>query len=133
MKLYEFFNVPVDKRQDKFPNYPGQSLEDKEKMSDELFWFIIDHDSLHKEFVLPFVKDMKDQVTNPNFDKGRFTKGWMPMVRKGCSLFYKKKKLKDDPKDLFDDKVKEEICRKLCDKFVQEIKDGDFFIGDHKK
>lgn len=134
MKLYEFFNVPADKKsKHEFPNYAGQSQEEKEKVADDVFWYIIDQDDLHKEFVLPFVRDMKAQVTSPNFNRDRFTKKWMPMVSKGCKSYYKKEKLQDDPKDIFSDDMKQELCKKLCDKFIQEIQDDDYQIGDYSK
>ena len=133
MKLYEFFNVPVDNKAKKFPNYPGEDQEEKEKMADEVFWYIIDNDALHKEYSLPFLRDVKSQVNSPNFNKTRFAKQWVPMVKKGCHLFYKHKKLKGDPKDIFDTEMIEDLCKRLGDKFFQEIQKTEYHIGDHKK
>jgi hypothetical protein len=134
MKLYEFFNVPVDKKEKAFPDYANsKSDEEKTKIADQLFWYIIDNDDLHKEFVLPFIKDMKAQITSPGFNRDRFTKKWLPMINKGAKLFYKHEKLKDDPKDLFTDNLKDELCKQLCDKFIDEVKEDHYHIGDHAK
>lgn len=134
MKLYEFFNVPVDKKEKDFPDYnKSKSDEEKSKMADEVFWYIIDNDKLHKEYVLPFLYEIKALVNSPNFNRDRFTKKWMPMVEKGCRMFYKHHKLSDNPEDIFDDDLKQETCQKLCDKFLEEIKEDHYQIGDHKK
>ena len=133
MKLNEFFNVPVDKKQKYDPHHAGISAEEKQKMADEVFWFIVDHDDLHKEYVMPFVQDMKAQVTSPNFNRDRFTKMWAPMVAKGCQLFHKKHKLKKDPKDLFDKEMKDGLYKALTDRFIKDIQDDEYHVGDHKK
>ena len=133
MKLYEFFNIPVNKKEKENPSVIGISQEEKQKMADELFWFILDNDRLHKEYVLPFVNSMKDQITSPTFNKDRFTKMWMPMVNKGCKEFYSKHKLKKDPKELFDDSTKTVICKSLSDKFIEEFKDDAYSVRAHKK
>jgi hypothetical protein len=134
MKLYEFFNVPVDKKEKQFPDYgKSKTEEEKAKMADELFWYIIDNDTLHKEHVLPFVKELKTQITSPDFNRNRFTKSWMPMVNKGCRLFYKHHKLKENPAKLFDEDFKDELCKRLCDKFVKDVQEDHYHVGDHKK
>ena len=132
MKLYEFFNVPVDKKQKYDPHHADISVEEKQKMADEVFWFILDHDELHKEFVLPFIQELKNQITSPNFNKDRFTKMWMPMVSKGCKLFHKKHKLKKNPTDLFDEEMRKGLCKSVGDKFIKEIEDDIYSVKGHK-
>lgn len=132
MKLNEFFNVPIDPLKEPDPHHNHVSADEKERMANEVFWFILDNDSLHKEFVLPFVKDLKHLISSPNYDKERFTKYWSPMVSKGCNLFYKKEKLKKDPKNLFDQEFKDGICEKLTEKFIEEIRNDYYQVGDHK-
>jgi hypothetical protein len=129
MKLFEFFNVPVDNK-DK-PMKIGKSKDDKLKLADEIFWFIIDNDALHKEFVLPFAAELKDKISSPEFNKERFHKMWGPMVAKGCKLYHKKEKLKDSPDSLFDDEFKKDICQKVSDKFQDEFKNKYYQVGDH--
>lgn len=134
MKLYEFFNVPVDKKEKEFPDFgKTKSTEEKAKLADEVFWYIIDNDDLHKEFVMPFAKEIKNQVTSPNFNHNRFTKHWMPMVEKGCRLFHKRQKLKDNPNKLFDEELKDELCKRLSEKYVEDVRDDHYHVGDHKK
>jgi hypothetical protein len=133
MKLYEFFNVPFDRKEKDTSTFLKKSDEDKDKMSDDVFWFIVDHDNLHKEYVLPFVRDMKSQINSPDFNRGKFTKKWLPMVKKGCQLFYKHKKLKDDPKDLFSNELQDDLCKRLCDKFIEDVKEDSYNVGIHKR
>ena len=132
MKLYEFFNVPQDKKEKESPLGSKKTDDEDQKLAQNVFWYIIDHDDLHKEFVLPFVKNMKQQINSPDFNRDRFTKSWMPMVNKGCHLYYKHKKLKDDPKELFPKEMREGLCKDLCEKFIEEINDKAYHIGDHK-
>jgi hypothetical protein len=131
MKLYEFFNVSDDSRKKPDPHFDHISAEEKQKMADEVFWFILDHDALHKEYVLPVVGELKSQIEDPKFDREKFNKQWSPMVSKGCSLFYKKEKLSKDPKNLFDDELKDELCKRLTDKFAEEVKDDVYQVGGH--
>ena len=134
MKLYEFFNVPVDKKEKQFPDFgKPKTQEEKAKLADELFWYIVDHDDLHKEFVMPFAREIKGQITASNFNRDRWTKYWMPMVNKGCKLFYKRQKLKDNPDKLFDDELKDELCKRLGEKFIDDVKDDQYYVGAHKK
>jgi hypothetical protein len=98
-----------------------------------VFWFIIDHDDLHKEFVLPFARDLEKQLGSPNFNRERFTKQWIPMVNKGCQLYYKKNKLKDDPAEIFNKELRKGICEKLSEKFMDEISNNSYRIGKHTK
>lgn len=132
MKLYEFFNVPVDPLKKPDPHFDHISAEEKQKMADNVFWFILDNDSLHKEYVLPYISDLKNQLTSPDFNREKFSKYWAPMVNKGCNLFHRKEKLTKNPDKLFDDNLKRDICKKLTDKFIDEVKNDMYFIGDHK-
>jgi hypothetical protein len=130
MKLFEFFNVPIDK--DSKPKKIGTSDIDKQKLSDEVFWFILDNDALHKEFVLPFVSQLKDTITSADFNKERFSKMWAPMVAKGCNLYHKKEKLKDNPKSLFDQELKDGLCQQISDKFIEEFQENIYQVGEYK-
>ena len=131
MKLYEFFNVPVDPQKKPDPHFNHISAEEKQKMADDVFWFILDNDALHKEYIMPVISDLKSQITDPEFNKEKFNKKWAPMVSKGCGLFYKKEKLSKDPKDLFDNNLKDELCKRLTDKLMDEVKDDAYQVGDH--
>ena len=57
----------------------------------------------------------------------------MPAVNKGCRLFYKHHKLTDNPAKLFDEDFKNEVCERLCDKFIEDIKEDQYQVGDHTK
>lgn len=132
MKLYEFFNIPIDPLKKPDPHFDHISAEEKEKLANEVFWFILDNDSLHKEYVLPEIQELKKVIDSPNFNRDKFSKKWEPMVAKGCNQYYKKEKLKKSPNDLFDSELKTDLCKKLTDRFIDDIKDDAYNIGEHK-
>lgn len=133
MKLYEFFNVPVDKTGKESKPFKKQHQEDKQKAADDAFWYILDHDQLHKEFVLPYVKEIKTLVSDPNFNKDRFTKSWIPMINKGCSLYHKKSKMTGDPKDLFDKQTREDLALRFAEQLIDDISNDEFHVGNHSR
>ena len=133
MKLYEFFSVPVDKTGKEFKTFKKQSQEEKQKTADEVFCYILDHDLLHKEFVLPFVSKIKNKISDPNIDRNRFAKSWLPMVNKGCTLYHKKMKLNSNPKELFDQKTREDLCKRLADQFIDDLTNDEYHVGDYSK
>lgn len=130
MKLLEFFNIPND-NPSKF-DVQGKSQEDKNKIQDDLYWFIIDNDDLHKQFVLPFVSDLKAHLSQPDFNVNRFKKNWVPMINKGCRMYYNDKKLKSNPDSLFTKELKKNLLDKITDKYIDDIKNNSYDIGEHK-
>lgn len=130
MKLLEFFNIPND-NPSKF-DAEGKSEEDKNKIQDEVYWYIIDNDDLHKQFVLPFVSDLKGHLASPDFNLDRFKKNWIPMVNKGCKMYYDKKKLKSNPDSVFTKELKKNLLDKITDKYIEDVKNDSYKIGDHK-
>jgi DNA-binding transcriptional regulator YhcF (GntR family) len=134
MKLYEFFNVPVEQHEKENKSFhKAKSQEEKQKMADEVFWFILDHDALHKEHVIPSVRELAGQTMNPDFNRSKFAKQWIPMVSKGCTMFHKKNKMTQDPRDVFDDEFKDSLCKRFAEKFIKEINDKEYYIGAHSK
>lgn len=130
MKLLEFFNVPNDNPSR--VDLQGNSQEDKAKMQDELYWYIIDNDDLHKQYVLPFVSDLKSHLSDPNFNIDRFKKEWIPMINKGCKMYYHDKKLKSNPETMFDKDFKKSLLDKIAEKYIEDVKNKAYHVGDHK-
>ena len=78
MKLLEFFGKNIDIHKN-----VANSRDDK-NIGDDLFWYIVDHDKLHKDFFHPVAKKIREAHKNNNKDKERNTMEFMPMVKKGC-------------------------------------------------
>jgi hypothetical protein len=123
MKLYEFFGLwhaksPMDVDNPMDKNHDGVvSNEEREGFKNDLFFYILDHDDIHKkhfhEIAEKLGKDTKEDV-------------WMPMVKRGCMEYYRAKQLRDDPKDLFSKEFTEELCQLLDDHFRKDITDGEY-------
>jgi len=123
MKLMEFFGKPmsVDKKKD-----PHQ---DDQNMADDLFWFIVDHDKLHKDYFHPLaVKIHKAEKAN-KLNKEEIVKDFLPMVKHGCMEFYKKHKMHGRPQDHFTKEVVEDLCEKLFDHYREDIVKGVYKLG----
>ena len=60
MNLFEFFgkidhNINQENIHD--PNKLGK--EEERQLSDQLFWYILDHDNFHKKFFMPAANEIK--------------------------------------------------------------------------
>lgn len=131
MKLYEFFGAPTNKEEsnDMRDKMSGKTQADDDKLADELYWFILDDDELHKEMFLPLAKEITEKQKEGNFDHGEYAKKWLPMVNKGCIKFYKKSELKEDPRDLFTKSMRKGLCQRLADQHHKDIEKGEYNLG----
>lgn len=128
MKLYEFFGtwqakspMDVDNPMDK--NHDGEvTREEKEAFKNDLFFYIIDNDDIHKE---NFFKIAETISTNKETSENV----WLPMVNKGCMEFYRERHLQDDPKDLFNKEFREGLCKMLDDHFRKDVIKGEYRKG----
>jgi len=119
MKLTEFFNQPIQisKR--------GQDTED-DKRADELFWYIIDHDKLHKDYfhsIARKVKKMKE------FTPEQVSEMYMPMVIKGCKEYYHEKELKGKLGKEFPQEMRDDMCHRLHDHYREDIEKDIYKLG----
>lgn len=117
MLLNEFFGKPIDvKKSD------NDSNRNKGNINDELFWFILDHDKLHKDYFYPLAKKIKQSLQSESLNKSTMVKEFMPMVKKGCMEYYHKNKLTGKPKFLFSKELRDEICERLYNHYIEDIK-----------
>lgn len=123
MKLMEFFGKSVDVTKKK-----GGEQDDQE-MRNELFWFILDHDLLHKEFFHPIAIKIKKAKSDGHIDKDEICNAFMPMVKRGCLEFYRHKNLKGKISKLFNKQVREDLCEKLFDHYREDILAGKYKLG----
>jgi hypothetical protein len=130
MKLYEFFSVASVKDHD--PNLDQNrksSKEEREKLANDVFWFILDHDDLHKQHFLPIAQEIYKESTKGNVDRKKYKECWMPMVEQGCMSFYKKQKMKGNPNKVFTEEFCEDICERLAEHHIEDIVKGSYKLG----
>lgn len=121
MKLVEFFSKPLE------VTSPKNSKEvDDQKMDDDLFWFIVDHDKIHKDYFFPIAKKlqhMKECGDDKVFEL------FMPMVIKGCKEYYTDKKLSGRLSKKFPLDMREGLCKRLYDHYNEDVKKGKYRLG----
>jgi hypothetical protein len=130
MKLYEFFSVPsLEKDEDgQLEKMTGSN---REKLSDELFWYILDNDKIHKEHFVPIAQKVgRELKAKKKIDRDAFRECWMPMVEAGCMEFHKEHKMQGRPSKLFDKEFCKGLCERLADKHLEDIRKGEYKLGD---
>jgi hypothetical protein len=124
MLLNEFFGKAVN---------PTKELEKdhKEKnIGDDLFWYIVDHDRLHTDYLLPLAKKMKQaHDKHDTLDKESTVREFMPMVKKGCQEYYHHAKLKGHPEKIFTKDLQKDMCEKLFDHFREDVIKDKYKLG----
>jgi hypothetical protein len=130
MKLYEFFGVHTyETNQESKDDLTGKTADQEEKLADEIYWFILDDDDLHKEYFIPLAKEINQKISSSNFDRKSYIKKWLPMVNKGCMKFYKKKEMTEDPNDTFTKEMRRGLCERLAEQFIDDIEKGEYKLG----
>ena len=121
MILKEFFSKPIDISANQ------KSREDTKNIKkDDLFWYILDHDKLHKDYFFPIAKKIK---TLKDCGPDEIIELYMPMVKKGCKEYYEHKKLSGKLGKLFPDDMREELCHQLHDHFFDDVQHDKYSIG----
>jgi hypothetical protein len=123
MLLNEFFGKAID-----ISKESSKNSDDKE-MHDDLFWYILDHDKLHKDYFLPLAKKMKQRSVKEELDKEQCVMEFLPMVQKGCMEYYQHKKMKGRPEKVFPKDLQKEICEKLFDHFREDVVKDKYKLG----
>ena len=121
MLLKEFFSKPIDIEQNQKNN-----KQEMQGLHDDLFWFILDHDKLHKDYFFPIAKKLKE---NGVCDTPKILELFMPMVVKGCREYYEDKKLKGKLGKVFSKELREELCKRLYDHFKEDVKKDKYKLG----
>lgn len=131
MKLYEFFSVPSNKDADANPRdaFSSQLHQDDEKLADEVYWYILDDDDFNKEYFLPLAHEIAKMQKSKQFDHGKFTKRWMPLVNKACVKYYHEHELSGDPKDVFSFEMRKGLSQRLADQHHKDIESGEYKLG----
>lgn len=120
MLLKEFFSKSLE-FQGQLKNSHNHDLD-----KDDLFWYIIDHDKLHKDYFFPIAKKIhKLKECGPTMVLELF----MPMVKKGCKEYYTYKEMKGKLGKSFPLTIREELCQKLYDHYKEDILKEKYKIG----
>lgn len=125
MLLNEFFGKAIDAGK----KTSSASTENDEKLNNELFWFILDHDRLHKDYFMPLAKKIKHQHEGKDFDKEALIKEFMPMVEKGCKEYYTKNKMSGRLGKVFPLELREEMCERLYDHYRDDVLQDKYKLG----
>jgi hypothetical protein len=130
MKLYEFFSkISLDNDQGKDRDPLSLNKQDEEDLQDEIYWCILDDNDLHKKYFLPIAKQLKQRYENHEDDSTKDWKEWIPMVNKGCAEYFKNNDLRGDPKDIFNNKVRRDICKRLEEHYRKAIMNDEYNLG----
>lgn len=87
---------------------------------DDVFWFILDHDRLHKDYFIPIAHKFK-QMGN-NVDKDAICKMLVPLVNKGCKEYYYQNEMSGYIGKVFPKDVRQALCEKLFNHYEDIIK-----------
>lgn len=87
------------------------------ELENNVFWFILDHDRLHKDYAIPVMRKIK---TLDKVDKSEMYNTLLPMVNKGCKEYYHQKNLQGRIGKLFTKKMREELCEKLFNHYIDD-------------
>jgi hypothetical protein len=123
MLLTEFFGKSID---------PIKSLNkgrDDQNISDELFWFILDHDKLHKDHFHSIAPHIKKHNESGKIDKEKIVAEFMPMVKKGCKEFYLSKKMQGKLGKIFSEELRKDMCERLYDHYKEDIVKEKYKLG----
>jgi len=123
MLLNEFFGKSMD-----IDKSISKNGEDKQ-LNNDLFWFIIDHNKLHKEFFHPIGAKINKHSNAKTIDKEAMVKEFLPMVTKGCKEFYHHSKMPGRFEDNFDKEFVKEMCERLYDHYKDDIVKGQYKLG----
>lgn len=113
MLLQEFFGRSLNLTDSK-------TEKDKGLDKDDFFWFFLDHDKLHKDYAIPLTDKMRSACEKGK-DSDFLVDRFMEMVDRGCMEYYKKKKMQGNPKKLFSEEMKKDLCQRLYDHYYETV------------
>ena len=130
MKLFEFFSVPaLSDGEDK--DHSKDQDGEREKLANDLFWYILDNDHLHKKHFFPIAQEIYSSVKeDKDIDRKKYTECWLPMVKEGAMMFYKHMNLTGNPSKIFDKEMCEHICKRIAERHIKDIAEGQYNFGD---
>lgn len=129
MNLFEFFgSFDIDNNNNKSNDSTKLSREEEQQLADQVFWFILDDDGLHKKYFLPIAREIRKNHNDNTGDRHDW-KSWIPMVNSACARYFKEHNVKGNPKDVFNKMFRKNLCKKLCDHYHIDIVKGVYNLG----
>ena len=119
MKLTEFFSKPMEIR-----NRSKEQTTDS--MKDDVYWYILDHDRLHKDYFFPIANKIKGLE---ECGDDMVLELYMPMINKGCKEYFKHKNMEGKLGKKFPLDMREELCRRLHDHFFDDVSNDKYKLG----
>lgn len=124
MKLFEFFGKAISSK-----NKESADRTNDKQIGNDVFWFILDHDKIYKDYFIPLATKIKKDHEHGKLDKEEIVKKCMPMVKKGCLEFYQTHKMQGKISKLFPEELRKEICEKLFDHYKEHILKDRYKLG----
>ena len=121
MLLVEFFGKKLN------PIKNANKDREESNIGDDLFWYILDHDRLHKDYFFPIAAKIAKHKNH--YDRDKMVREFMPMVIKGCKEFYEHKKMKGKLARIFSEELRNDLCERLLDHFKEDILKGRYKVG----
>lgn len=125
MLLKEFFGPAISVGKKQLDNNSDVATQD-----DDLFWFIVNHDRLHKDYFMPLARTFKKRHAENNVNESQCIKEFMPMVKKGCMEYYSKNKLEGKAEKLFPKELRERMCQRLYDHYYEDVINDSYNLGE---
>lgn len=123
MKIFEVLQEQESNKRDEL-HTPSQ--QNREELNDVVYWYILDHDTLHKKHGVPIAYKMANLKKQDKLERDKFVDCWMPMVKEGCMAYYKENRLEDDPKDLFTIEMRKDLCHRLADQYFNDVLNDEY-------
>ena len=124
MKLFEFFGEIQHDFGSKESDDKQVQKDEEQELSNKVFWFIIDEDTLFKKYVFPLAKQIRSKAVD-----GHDWKVWLPLANAGCLGFYKEEKLDKNPKELFSKEFRKSLASRLADHYYEDILKDQYGLG----
>ena len=126
MKLNEFFgNFNHDVNAENNKDTATLSKEQEHELADNVFWYILDDDDLHKKYFMPIAKELAKKYANTKDDASLDWKVWSPMVNSGCMKYWEENNIRQHPTDTFSKDFRRDLCKRLEDHYHTEIAEKD--------
>jgi len=126
MKIFEVLDAQAEQPIGDPANHVSKM--DEEKLTTTLYEFIIDDDQLHKEFFIPLA--LKINAHGKNLNRETLPSKFMPMINRGCTLFYDIHQLKGSEDKILTKRIREAVCQRIAEQSVDEILRGEYQLGD---
>lgn len=103
---------------------------DREQLGELMFWYILDNDQLHKQYFIPLARSAYIKTHNEQFDQEEFCNSFMPMIKKGCTLYYHENQLEGHLRDIFTKDMRRSLCQRMAEYTYDDIVNGEYNLGD---